>query len=60
MRLAMAKCAKHGCTVAEQLLRAVLELVALLTAAFTPDPAQGKMIVYDNLKLLCFVGLMEY
>ena len=58
MRLTMAESAENSRTIAQEFLGAILELVALLAAAFAPDPAKREMIVDDDLELLRLVCLV--
>jgi len=59
MALTLAYCAEHGCRVGHKLLGALVELVALLPAAFAPNLAQRQVVVDNELELLCFFSLVQ-
>ena len=55
----MAEATQNSCTVRQKFLWAVLEFVALLTAAFTPDSTKGQMIVHHDFQFFGFIGLVK-
>ena len=59
VRLRVAKATHDCCTIAEQLLWAVLKLVAFLATTFTPHLSQCQVVDHYNLELLGFIGLMK-
>ena len=51
--------AENSRRVREELLRALVELVALLPTRFTPNTPKCQVIVHDNLQLLRLVSLVQ-
>ena len=59
VRLAVAKVTEDSGAVHQKLLGAVLKLVPLLTARFTPDATQSQVIIDDDFELFCLVCLVQ-
>ena len=59
VRLAVAKVTEDSGAIDKKLLRAVLELMPLLTARFTPDATQSQVIIDDDFELFCLVCLVQ-
>lgn len=59
VRLRQAEVAHDRRAVAQQLLRAVLELVTLLSAGLAPNAPEGQVVVHDDFQLLGLVCLVQ-
>ena len=59
VRLAVAKVTEDSGAIDKKLLRAVLELMPLLTARFTPNTTQSQVIIDDDFELFRLVCLVQ-